>query len=82
MYYLYILRCRDGSLYTGITTDLDRRLAEHQAGTASHYTNAKGAMKIVYSEKHADRSSASKRESEIKSWPRQKKLNLIKWGGR
>jgi len=64
-------------LYTGITTDLKRRFAEHKAGKGGHYTAAKGVVKIVYSEKHADRSSASKREAEIKSWPRKKKLNLL-----
>ncbi len=77
MYFVYILKCHDKSLYTGITTDLERRLLEHQTGKASRYTSAKGALKIVYSEKQKDRSSASKREAEIKSWPRQKKLDLI-----
>lgn len=78
MYFLYITLCRDKSLYTGITTDLVRRLKEHRAGKASHYTSAKGAVKMVYTEKHKDRSQALKRESEIKSWPRQKKLDLIR----
>ena len=77
MYLVYILQCGDKSLYTGITTDLKRRFAEHKAGEGGHYTAAKGVVKIVYSEKHADRSSASKREAEIKSWPRKKKLNLL-----
>ena len=77
MYLVYILECGDRSLYTGITTDLGRRFAEHKAGEGGHYIAAKGVVKIVYSEKHADRSSASKREAEIKSWPRKKKLNLL-----
>ncbi len=78
MYFVYILRCRDKSLYTGITTNLVRRLAEHKKGEASHYTSAKGAVAMVHTEPHPDRSSASKREAEIKKWPRAKKLSLIK----
>ena len=77
MYLVYILECGDKSLYTGITTDLKRRFAEHKAGEGGHYTSAKGVVKIVYTEQHPDRSSASKREAEIKSWPRKKKLSLL-----
>lgn len=77
MYWVYIIRCGDRTLYTGITTDLKRRFAEHAAGTASHYTSAHRAQKLVYSEPAPDRSSALKREAEIKRWPRQKKLRLI-----
>lgn len=78
MYTLYILECADGSLYTGITTDLVRRLAEHRMGTGGHYTRAKRARRVLYTEPHPNRSAASKREAEIKSWPRAKKLALIK----
>jgi len=80
MYYIYLLECADKSLYTGITTDLDRRIKEHQSGKegkGANYTNAKGAVKIVYSEEHPDRSSATKREAEIKKMSRQEKLELI-----
>lgn len=77
-YFVYILECRNKSLYTGITTDVKRRFEEHKLGTASHYTNAFGAGRIVYTEKQKDRSSASKREAEIKSWKRKDKLKLIK----
>lgn len=77
MYFLYIIKCKDGSFYTGITTDVKRRLEEHKKGTGGHYTRAKKVLKIVYTEKYPNRSSASKRESEIKGWPRQKKLNLV-----
>ena len=77
MYFVYILRCKDGTLYTGITTDLARRLAEHKSGKGSKYVRARRAGKIVYSEKKKNRSTASKREAEIKSWKRQKKLDLI-----
>ena len=78
MYFVYIIECRDTSLYTGITTDLARRLDEHKHGIGSNYTRARGAVKIVYSEKHHTRSLALKREAEIKRLPRAKKLYLIK----
>ena len=79
MYFLYIIECEDKSLYTGITTDLARRFDEHKSGKGGHYTSAKRAVKILYSERLPDRSSALKREVEIKSWPRKKKLGLIKF---
>ncbi|HEV7449267.1 MAG TPA: GIY-YIG nuclease family protein [Candidatus Paceibacterota bacterium] len=78
MYFVYILECKDGSLYTGITTDVARRLAEHKSGEASHYTSARGAKRMRYKEKHPDRSSALKREAEIKRLNRAEKLHLIK----
>jgi len=77
MYFVYILKCADSSLYTGITTNLVRRFQEHKNKIGSHYTTAKKAVKIVYSEKKRNRSTASKRETEIKSWTRQKKIDLI-----
>ncbi|MEK7109565.1 MAG: GIY-YIG nuclease family protein [Patescibacteria group bacterium] len=77
MYFVYLIECKDRSLYTGITNDLKRRFAQHQNGEGGHYTSSKQAVKIVYSESHPDRSSALKREAQIKSWPRQKKLSLI-----
>lgn len=76
-WFVYILKCADGSFYTGITTDVDRRLAEHKAGTASKYTAAKGAQKMVYTEEVADRSTASQREAEIKQLPREGKQALV-----
>ena len=78
MYFVYITECKDGSLYTGITTNVERRFAEHKSGTGGHYTRSKEVVKIMHTERHPNRSSASKRESEIKGWTRQKKLNLIK----
>jgi len=78
MYFVYILTCKDGSLYTGITTDVQRRFAEHKSGHGGSYTSAKGVVKVVYTERRRNRSSASRREAEIKSWPREKKLHLIK----
>jgi len=78
MYFVYIIKCKDGSLYTGITTDVKRRFLEHKTGKGAAYTVSHPVSKVVYIEKYKDRSSASKREAEIKSWPRGKKLNLIK----
>lgn len=77
MYFVYLLECADKSIYTGITTDVKRRFKEHKEGIGSAYTKAHGAVKILYKEKHKDRSSASKREVEIKSWSRKKKLSII-----
>ena len=76
VYFVYILQCGDNTLYTGITTDLARRLKEHKEGTGGHYTRAHGAVKMVYSEKHPNRSVASKREAAIKKLPRRNKLVL------
>jgi putative endonuclease len=64
-------------LYTGITTDLKRRFQEHKEGKGGKYTSAKGVKKMVYSEPQKNRSSASKREAEIKSWTKTKKKTLI-----
>lgn len=76
-YFVYLLECEDGSLYTGVTTDVERRLAEHKSGIGSHFTRAKVAKRIVYTERHPDRSSAQKREAEIKKWSREKKMALL-----
>ena len=77
MYFVYLLECKDGTLYTGITNDVVRRLAQHKKGTGGHYTRAKQAVRIAYVEEHPSRSSALKREAEIKSWPREKKFALV-----
>jgi len=76
-YFVYILQCADGSLYTGITNDLERRLEEHKNKKGGHYTRAHGAKKIIYTEKLGNRSQALKREAEIKSWRKAQKLSLI-----
>ena len=74
---LYILQCSDGSFYTGITNNLERRLKMHQSGKASRYTRTRGPVEMLYSEKCGDRSSALIRECEVKEWPRSKKAGLI-----
>ena len=76
-YFVYILECADKTLYTGITTDVVRRLKEHKEGTGSHYTRARGARRMLYSESHPTRSEALKREAAIKRLPRKNKLALI-----
>lgn len=73
---VYILRCRDGSLYTGITVDLERRLAAHAAGTASRYTRSRLPVTLVHREPAASQGMALKREAAIKRLPRQGKLAL------
>lgn len=77
MYTVYILKCNDGTLYTGITTDIKRRFQEHKEGLGGHYTKAHGAKRIVYTEQSSNRSSASKREAEIKRLSRKEKLKLV-----
>ena len=76
-WFCYLLRCADDTLYCGITNDLDKRLAAHNAGTASKYTRVRLPVELVFSEPCADRSVASKREMEIKSLKRAEKLVLI-----
>jgi putative endonuclease len=77
-WYVYILQCGDGSFYTGISTDPERRLEVHNAGRGSKYVNRKGGAVLVYTEPLADKSRARRRELEIQSWTRQKKLALIR----
>ncbi len=77
MYFVYILECEGGTLYTGITTDVARRFDDHMKGKATHYTSAHKPVGVLYTEEQPNRSSALKRELEIKKWPREKKLELI-----
>lgn len=75
--YVYILRCADGTLYTGSTTDLDRRLAAHNSGKGAKYTRSRRPVEMVYHEERADWSDALRREAEIKKLTRKEKLALI-----
>ncbi len=77
MYFVYIIECKDASLYTGITTNVERRFAEHKAGEGSNFTRARKVKCVVYTEEQPNRSEAQKREAEIKSWKREEKLELI-----
>ena len=81
-WYVYMLRCGDGSLYTGSTTDVERRLREHQGGTGARYTRSRPPVTLAYAEEAPDRSAAQRREAAIKKLPRAQKLKLIGKGER
>ena len=72
----YLLECADGTLYCGVTNDLDKRLAVHNAGTGAKYTRSRRPVKLAYAESCADKSAALQRECEIKRLSRKRKLAL------
>ncbi len=78
MWLVYILLCSDNSLYTGSTNDLDKRFSNHTNGKGGKYTRSHKALKIVYNEQFLTKSEALKREMEIKSWTRAKKIKNLK----
>lgn len=78
MYFIYILKCSDGTLYTGSTNDLEKRILAHNTSkTAAKYTRSRRPVKMVYSEKFRSKSKALKREWEIKKMERVEKINLL-----
>lgn len=77
VWYLYILRCRDDTLYTGITTDVEKRLEAHRCGKGAKYTRGRGPLELVYREACGNHSDALKREYQIKQLSRQEKQILI-----
>ena len=77
MYFVYIMRCEDESLYTGITNDIARRFRAHQLGRGAKYTRSKKVVSVAYYERKRNRSYALKREAQIKKLSRSKKLALI-----
>ena len=77
---VYVLRCRDGSLYTGMTNDLPRRLAAHRAGRGSAYTRSRRPVRLAYREGQPDRGAALRREAAIKRLTRAQKLALVRLG--
>lgn len=77
-YFVYILLCADGTLYTGIARDLELRILKHQSGKGAKYVRARLPVRLIYSEVHENKSSALQRELEIKSWPRAKKIRELK----
>jgi putative endonuclease len=77
MWTLYILLCADGTLYTGITNNLDKRFKDHLLGVGSKYTRSHKPLKILYSEQVESHSLALKRELQIKSWTRIQKINRL-----
>ncbi|MCB1532285.1 MAG: GIY-YIG nuclease family protein [Alphaproteobacteria bacterium] len=74
---VYILKCADQTLYTGITNDFAKRLTAHENGSGAKYTKGRGPFEVVFQEKFKTRSAASKREYEIKRLSREEKLSLI-----
>lgn len=77
-WYVYIVRCADASLYTGVTLDLERRIAMHNAGTASRYTRGRRPVRVVHCEQHPTRGAALRRELAIKALSRREKDALIR----
>ena len=80
MWYVYLILCKDKSIYTGITNDLKERFKNHKDGKGGHYTRSHKVVKFLYSEQLQTKSEALRREAEIKDWRREKKLDLIKFG--
>ena len=76
-WYLYILRCKDNTLYTGITTDVEKRLEAHRSGKGAKYTRGRAPLELVYRETCGSHSDALKREAEIKKLSRQSKELLL-----
>lgn len=76
-WFLYIVRCQDGSLYTGITTDINRRIKMHNNSKGAKYVRTRLPVELIYTESFGDRISAMKREIEIKGWTRERKLRLL-----
>ena len=79
-WYLYILRCKDNTLYTGITTDVEKRLEAHRSGKGAKYTRGRSPLELVYRESCCSHSDALKREHQVKMLTREEKQNLIREG--
>jgi len=77
LWFVYILRCKDESFYTGITNGIQERIAKHNSGEGAKYTRARKPVRLVYQETCSDKSTARKRELEIKGWTREKKAKLV-----
>jgi putative endonuclease len=79
-WFLYLVRCKDGQLYTGITTHVERRLAEHQSGKGAKYLRGKTPLQLVFQKKIGSRSEALKIEALVKKWPKADKEKMINKG--
>jgi putative endonuclease len=79
-WFVYVVRCRDGSLYTGITTDVGARVARHNAGAGARYTRARRPVQLLYVERRRSQGTALRREAAIKALPRSDKLRLVERG--
>ncbi len=78
MWYVYVLLCKDRSLYTGYSNNTAQRFSEHKNGKGGHYTRSHKPLKLIYQESLSTQSEALKREIEIKSWRREKKISILK----
>ena len=78
MWFVYVLLCKDGTFYTGITNNLEKRFSEHKSGKGGRYTRSHEPLKMIYSEQLANQSEVLKRESEIKSWSKKEKIKNLK----
>ena len=76
-WFLYILECRDGCYYVGITNDLEHRVKSHNEGNGAKFTRGRRPVSLIYQERWPNKSAARKREIEVKGWPRKKKEELI-----
>lgn len=77
MWFVYILLCEDGSLYTGYSNNIDQRFSDHKNGKGGRYTRSHKPKKVIYKEQFQSQSQALKRESQIKSWTREKKIRIL-----
>jgi len=77
VHFVYVIECNDGSLYTGYTTDVERRVAEHDAGEGAKYTRGRTPVELVHVEEFDSKSAAMSREYEIKQFSRRQKLDLV-----
>ncbi|MEW5701460.1 MAG: GIY-YIG nuclease family protein [Candidatus Zixiibacteriota bacterium] len=76
-WFVYLVRCSDGSIYTGITDDLDARIRKHNADKGAQYTAQRRPVVLLYSEIHSDQNGARRREAQLKRWTREKKEKLV-----
>ncbi|MBI3871506.1 MAG: GIY-YIG nuclease family protein [candidate division Zixibacteria bacterium] len=76
-WFVYLVRCRDGSIYAGITDDINARIKKHNSGKGATYTAQRRPVTLLFSEPHPDQSSARRREIQLKGWTREKKEQLI-----
>ncbi|MBI2196081.1 GIY-YIG nuclease family protein [Candidatus Daviesbacteria bacterium] len=79
MWFLYILLCKDGSLYTGISNNVEKRFSEHKNGKGGRYTRSHKPIRLVYQEQLRNHTEALRRECEIKSWTRAKKIKVLEF---
>ena len=78
MWFLYILECSNGSFYTGVTDNVEKRIAKHNSGKGAYYTKLRSPVRFLYQESHRSKTEALLREQQIKRWSKSKKLALIK----